>query len=126
MSHPHAEFCWTELMTRDLDGAKAFYAATLGWTFTPHDDAGTYWVAHKDDRPVAGLFLMEGEAFDSIPDHWFCYIGTDDLEATLKKARAAGAQVLREPFEAAGYRMVILRDAAGAAIGFSQDLSESA
>ncbi|SDE85760.1 hypothetical protein SAMN05421720_11432 [Rhodospira trueperi] len=114
-------------MTRDPERAKAFYATTLGWTFTPHDDAGTYWIARKDDRPVAGMLVMEGEAFfDGVPDNWFCYIGTDDLDATLKAAQEAGAQVLRGPFEAAGYRIVILRDATGAAIGFSQDLSEAA
>ncbi len=29
----HGTFCWNELMTRDAEKAKAFYAATLGWTF---------------------------------------------------------------------------------------------
>jgi len=122
MSACHATFCWTELMTRDVEGAQAFYKATLGWTFTPYDDAGTYWVARKGEEPVAGLFLMEGKAFDGIPSHWFCYIATDDLNATVAAATKAGATILRPPFEAAGYRIAVLRDATGAAIGFSQDL----
>ena len=29
----HGTFYWNELMTRDPEKAKAFYAATLGWTF---------------------------------------------------------------------------------------------
>jgi predicted enzyme related to lactoylglutathione lyase len=29
----HGTFYWNELMTRDAEKAKAFYAATLNWTF---------------------------------------------------------------------------------------------
>ena len=29
----HGTFYWNELMTRDAEKAKAFYGATLGWTF---------------------------------------------------------------------------------------------
>ncbi|MBB4265942.1 VOC family protein [Roseospira visakhapatnamensis] len=115
-----AEFCWNELMTRDLEGAKAFYSAVLGWTFTPHDDAGTYWIARKDDTPVAGLFLMTGDAFEGIPPHWFSYIATDDLDAAMKAATDAGAEVVRPPFDIDCYRIAILLDVTGAAIGLSQ------
>ena len=30
----HGKFCWNELMTRDIERAKKFYADTIGWTFT--------------------------------------------------------------------------------------------
>lgn len=125
MPNPNAEFCWNELMTRDMEGAKAFYGAVMGWTFKPFDDAGTYWVAHKGEAPVAGLFLMEGGEFEGVPSHWFAYIATDDLDASVKAATDSGAAVLRPPFEVAGYRIAILRDATGAAIGFSQEMPES-
>ena len=44
----HGNFIWHELYTRDVEAAKAFYAATVGWTFegmpTLHQN-GTYWIA---------------------------------------------------------------------------------
>lgn len=125
MPNPHAEFCWNELMTRDMEGAKAFYGAVMGWTFKAFDDAGTYWVAYKGYAPVAGLFKMDGSAFEGIPPHWFAYIACNDVDASVKAAAEAGAEVLRPPFEAASYRMAILRDAVGAVIGFSQEMPES-
>ena len=45
-------------MTRDVEGAKAFYGAALGWTFAPMPmPDGTYWlVMASGEAPVAGLF----------------------------------------------------------------------
>ena len=44
----HGNFVWNELYTRDVEAAKAFYAATVGWTFEgmpmPHQNR-TYWTA---------------------------------------------------------------------------------
>ena len=55
-------FYWNELMTNDLDRAKAFYGAALGWTFEamPMPEGSTYWVAKQGDRPVGGLMDMTG------------------------------------------------------------------
>src|SRR5215472_16803380 len=44
----HGIFVWNELYTRDVESAKAFYAATVGWTFEgmPMPDRDrTYWIA---------------------------------------------------------------------------------
>ena len=31
--YPPNTFCWTELLTTDVDGAKKFYSELFGWTF---------------------------------------------------------------------------------------------
>ncbi len=43
----HGAFYWNELMTRDAERDKKFYADTLGWSFDamPTPDGGTYWIA---------------------------------------------------------------------------------
>ena len=53
----HGNFAWHELYTRDLAAAKAFYAATAGWTFegTMPQQNRTYRVAKAGDKPVAGV-----------------------------------------------------------------------
>ena len=33
MTTTHGKFYWNELMTRDVERAKKFYADTLGWSF---------------------------------------------------------------------------------------------
>ena len=58
MAWSHGKFYWNELMTRDPDRAKAFYADTLGWTFDPMTAGGgpTYWIAKAGDEMVGGHF----------------------------------------------------------------------
>ena len=50
-------FAWHELYTRDVEAAKAFHAATVGWTFEgmpmPQQN-GTYWVAKAGDNRSPG------------------------------------------------------------------------
>ncbi len=46
----YESFAWNELYTRDVEAAKAFYAATVGWTFEggpmPHVDRCVAEVDH--------------------------------------------------------------------------------
>ena len=53
----HGSFYWNELMTRDAEKAKKFYASTIGWTFEamPMPD-GTYWVARVATSPSVACF----------------------------------------------------------------------
>ena len=66
----HGNFVWNELYTRDVEAAKAFYAATVGWTFEGmpmlHQNR-TYWLAKAGDKPVAGILDMRGIVPDSDP-----------------------------------------------------------
>jgi bleomycin resistance family protein len=64
----HGSFCWHELMTRDIDGAKRFYRDTIGWTFEPMKmNWGTYWLAKSGDKNVGGMFELKGPDFDGVP-----------------------------------------------------------
>jgi predicted enzyme related to lactoylglutathione lyase len=116
----HGSFYWNELMTRDAEQAKKFYADVIGWTFEgmpmPH---GTYWVAKMDDKPVGGLFPMSGGEFEGVPENWMSYLAVDDVDARLKKAKAAGATAMREPFDVPGVgRIAIVMQPGGAVIGW--------
>jgi predicted enzyme related to lactoylglutathione lyase len=116
----HGSFYWNELMTRDVERAKTFYAEAIGWTFEgmPHE-TGTYWVAKLADRPVGGIIEMKGPAFEGLPESWMSYLAVDDVDARTRKATAAGGMVLRAPFDVPNVgRIVILREPGGAAIGW--------
>jgi predicted enzyme related to lactoylglutathione lyase len=117
---PHGNFCWNELMTRDVETAKKFYADTIGWTFDsmPMPD-GTYWIAKMGDKPVGGLFALKSSQFDGVPESWMSYLAVDDVDARVKKAIAAGAKLMRPIFDVAGVgRIAILTEPGGAGIGW--------
>jgi hypothetical protein len=127
----HGSFYWNELMTRDVERAKAFYGKTLGWTFDgmPMPESSdfkgnpaataTYWIAMAGGKPVGGMFLMQGADFDNIPDHWFAHIAVDDVDARVRGVPAAGGEVVRPPFDVPGVgRIAIVKDATGAMVGW--------
>src|SRR5690242_8876529 len=82
---PHGTFAWNELMTTDVEKAKAFFAATIGWSYEGMSiqTGGTYWVAKLDGKPVGGIMNMEGVVPPGIPPHWFSYIEVDDVDARI-------------------------------------------
>lgn len=116
----HGHFHWNELNTRDPDLARAFYGATLGWTFSDMPmEEGVYWVAMMDGCPVAGIFTMTSPDFDGLPEHWFSYLAVDDVDARVRQALKAGADLIRPPFDAPGAgRLAIVRDPSGAVLGW--------
>lgn len=116
---PHGKFIWNELNTHDVEGAKRFLGATVGWTFEAMPMPGfTYWVIKKGDERIGGLYDMNIEArCQGAPEHWLSYIAVDDVDARYKTALIAGAKEVRAPHDIPGVgRMAILEQPAGAKV----------
>ncbi len=121
MAWSHGTFYWNELLTRDADRAKAFYADTIGWSFDamPMADGASYWVAMLGGKPVAGLFPTNRPGFETLPEAWMCYLAVDDVDARVKKATAAGAKLMRPIFDVPKVgRIAILTEPGGAGVGW--------
>ena len=116
----HGTFYWNELMTRDPEKAKKFYADALGWSFEAMPmQNGTYWLAKMGDAMVGGIFPLNAPQFDGVPESWMSYLAVDDVDARVKKATAAGATLMRPIFEVPGVgRIAILKEPGGAGIGW--------
>ena len=117
----HGTFYWNELMTRNAEKAKAFYAATLGWTYDamPMPEGGTYWIAKAGGAPAGGIFPLEGPQFEGVPEHWLPYVAVDDVDARAGQVEAAGGKIHRPSFDIPGVgRIVILEDSNGATMGW--------
>ena len=116
----HGSFRWNELMTRDVEKAKNFYAEALGWSFEGMPmPAGTYWVAKIGDKPVGGIFDISGPEFGQVPECWMAYLAVDDVDARVKKAQGLGATLMRPIFDVPGVgRIAVLREPGGAGIGW--------
>jgi predicted enzyme related to lactoylglutathione lyase len=118
---PHGKFIWNELNTHDVDGAKAFLAATLGWTFEASPGADfEYWILKNGEDRVGGIFNLDSiKGCDSIPEYWLSYIAVDDVDARCKTAIAAGAKEGRPPFDVPRVgRIAILQQPGGAVVAW--------
>ncbi len=116
MSDTHGKVFWTELMTPDVEAAKAYYAKICGWSYMsmPMPDGGDYTLGMLGETPMAGIMaIQDGED----PD-WMSYFAVDDLNAAVAATEAAGGTVLRPPFEIPGTgRIALLVDPTGARLG---------
>jgi uncharacterized protein len=122
MRGSHGTFYWNELMTRDVEGAKKFYADTLGWSYDAMPmpgGGGAYWLATMDGEPVGGLFDISGSDFEGVPESWMSYIAVDDVDARVAKAIKAGAKLMKPVFDVPGVgRIAILMQPDGAGVGW--------
>jgi len=103
-------FCWTELTTRDLAGAHAFYPRVFGWGVQDHPGY-TEWTV--DGRPIAGGMQMGDNFPPDVPPHWVVYFAVDDVEASAAQAQALGGHASPIMESPAG-RFSIVNDPHGA------------
>jgi hypothetical protein len=91
----HGHFWWNELMTRDVEGAKAFYGEMVGWRFEGMAmEGGTYWVCKDGEEPVGGIMDIGQPRFEGVPGQWFAYLAVDD------RMRGSSRRRLRCPADA--------------------------
>ena len=124
----HGHFWWNELMTRDVETAKAFYGSIAGWRFEgmPMADAGTYWVCKDGETPVGGIMDIDQPRFAGMPAHWFAYLAVDDVDTRVEQAvTAGGAKLMRPLFDVPGVgRIAIVEDPTGAVLGWITPASQ--
>ena len=121
MGGTHGTFYWNELMTRDAERAKKFYADTLGWSYDamPMPAGGTYWIAKIAGTSVGGIFDISAPEFAPVPENWMPYIAVDNVDARVDKAVAAGARLMKPIFEVPGVgRIAVLMEPGGAGVGW--------
>jgi predicted enzyme related to lactoylglutathione lyase len=106
-------FCWDELHTRDLDGAKKFYGAVFGWSGKGSEGAMPYWHWTAGGKDVGGMTSHMGGP--NVPPHWLGYIAVSDVDAVTKKAESLGGKVLMPAMEIAKVgKFSVVQDPSGA------------
>ncbi|TPG39825.1 VOC family protein [Sphingomonas koreensis] len=116
MANPHGTPIWYELITADPDAAKAFYDDVVGWTIEPQP-AGEmdYRMITTPGGHAGGVMRLDDQmkAGGAKPG-WKFYIGVDDVDATVEKAKAAGGGVIMPPWTIDGVgRMALIHDPQG-------------
>lgn len=88
-------FVWHDLMTTDLEKAKAFYTRVIGWGTQVWEGPQPYTMWTAGGAPVGGLMTLP--AAEKAPPHWLGYISTPDVDGTVAQAQGLGATVLVKP-----------------------------
>ena len=99
---------YLEMPGGDLPTLKAFYAAVFGWRFS---DYGPDYAAFDEGLEggfYAGAHSGAGQGPAPLP-----VLFSADLETTLAKVQAAGAEIVRPIFPFPGGRRFHFRDPAG-------------
>jgi uncharacterized protein len=113
-SYPAGAFCFPELNTRDVDAAKRFYTALLGWTaFDVPGAQGSYSLARADGKDVAGIHLTSRGGAS-----WLHYVSVASADRVAARAAELGGTVEVAPFDVHGVgRMAMIQDPAEARFG---------
>ncbi len=106
-------FVWHELMTPDAGAAHGFYTRVLGWKTQPWEQDPSYTMFAAASGPLGGTWPLE-----TGQPRWIAYIGTDDIEATVREAQELGGRVTKEITSMPnGGQYALLEDPQGAPFG---------
>ncbi|WP_067571821.1 VOC family protein [Nocardia acidivorans] len=108
-------YCWSELQTRDVDAAKAFYGDVFGWeSSTAEFGSSTYTEFKVGGNSIAGMMQMDDNWPADVPPHWMTYFAVADTDATVAKAAELGGTVSVPPTDIPIGRFAVLADPQGA------------
>jgi uncharacterized protein len=109
------KFLWHELMTTDPKSAEDFYTKVVGWTTQAWQQDPNYKMWKSGDRSTGGLMAQRVVGGVGPTPQWFCYIGTPDVDTTVKQATVFGGKIMRPAMDLPNIgRFAFLADPQGA------------
>lgn len=113
----HHSINYIELTVTNLDAAKRFFGDAFGWRFNDYGPgyAGIRAVNAGDaSEEVGGLMLADEARPAGGP---FVILYSENLDATADAIRAAGGEIVQEPYEFPGGRRLHFKDPSGNELG---------
>jgi uncharacterized protein len=95
MADSHGRFVWYELVTTDMEAAKAFYTKVVGWgTQDVSMPSMTYTLFTAGGTSVSGLLGLSEDARKlGLRPSWLGYVGVNDVDATAARIKELGGAV---------------------------------
>jgi uncharacterized protein len=109
-------FTWSEHMSRDFEGAKAFYAAVFGYEYGDMSGPGFSYATLliNGQQVVGGIGALPQDAGEATPALWSVYFGTADTDKAVDLATSNGGRVIRPASDSPYGRMAVVADQHGA------------
>jgi uncharacterized protein len=102
MSSSHGRFVWYELMTTDVEAAKAFYGKVVSWS-TREAPGSRYTLFTAGSTPTAGLTNLPLDAKEQgARPQWVGYISVDDVDGAVDRVKELGGTVHIPPTDVPG------------------------
>jgi predicted enzyme related to lactoylglutathione lyase len=112
---------WNEVMGRDFEGAKKFYAEVFGYDYGDASSEDFQYATFKvDGVDAGGIGALPDSVPDDVPAHWMAYFGVDDADATVAKVTELGGSVLRPAWDSPFGRLATVADDQGAPFAIIQ------
>lgn len=95
MSNSDGRFVWYELMTSDVEVAKAFYVKVVGWGTRDASIPGLrYTLFTAGEASAGGLISLPQDAkkLGAAP-RWIGYVSVDDVDTTVDRLKQLGGAV---------------------------------
>jgi predicted enzyme related to lactoylglutathione lyase len=106
---------WNEVMTRDYERAKQFYADVFGYTYSEIGDGGfQYSTMAVDGNTVGGIGLLPPDFPADIPAHWRVYFAVDNCDDAVDLLVKQGGSVIKPPEDMPYGRWADVADPQGA------------
>lgn len=98
----HGEFCWTEIVTKNLDENAKFYSEVFGWELKQSTVTGEemkYLEFNTPGKfPMGGIYELSEECQGGISvPHFMNYIAVDDVDETASQAFELGGKIVVPP-----------------------------
>jgi predicted enzyme related to lactoylglutathione lyase len=115
LANEPGSLAWSENMSRDFEGNKAFYQAVFGYEFGDmSSDDFKYATLDLGGRPAGGIGEMGASIPAGHPAHWSTYFGVLDTDAAVAKVTDLGGTVIQQAWDSPYGRMAVLADDQGA------------
>ena len=115
--------CWSELATRDLDKASAFYTSLFGWQTKDSTGQPVRYIEFTpagSPMPAGGMIQMDAN-WEGIPAHWGVYVRVEDTDITIAQVKQLGGKICHGPFDAPNVgRIAVCNDPQGAVFSVIQ------
>lgn len=89
------KFIWADLYTTEPESAAAFYTGLFGWTSrTITGGKHSYTLLLNGEREVGGIVFRAAPEDSVVSARWVGYVSVLDIDASLKRVKAAGGRTI--------------------------------
>lgn len=110
-------FVWYDLLVRDPESVRSFYAGLFGWSFRQVDDSGRFLAIELGNRTVGGVAVVSDTVSVPLRGVWLSSVSVDDVDRASARVAANGGAVMLPPEDLPRRgRHAVVADPQGAAV----------